>query len=74
MFHYLCLREIEFSRETIPVPSLRENVLLSTFKIASIMSKNVSVRESHAIVIRNLGRLTFLRKPSANVLKSDASK
>ena len=38
------------------------------------MLKNISVRESHAIVIRNLGRLAFSRKNSANVLKLDASK
>ena len=37
---------------------------------AGIMLKNISVRESHAIVIRNLGRLTFSRKTLANVLKS----
>ena len=38
------------------------------------MLKNVSVRESHAIVIRNLGRITLSRKTSADVLKLDASK
>ena len=38
------------------------------------MLENISVRESHAIAIRNLGRLTFSRKTSANVLKLDASK
>ena len=42
--------------------------------IAGIMLKNISVRESQAIVIRDLGRLTFSRKTSANVLKLDASK
>ena len=42
--------------------------------IAAIMMKNISVRESQAIVIRDLGRLTFSRKTSANVLKLDASK
>ena len=34
--------------------------------IAGIMLKNISVRESHAIVIRNLGRLTFSRKTLSN--------
>ena len=38
------------------------------------MLKNISVRELHDIVIRNLGILTFLRKPLANVFKLDASK
>ena len=43
--------------------------------IASItLKKNISVRESHPIVIRNLDRLTFSRKTLANVLKLDASK
>ena len=38
------------------------------------MLKNINVRESQAIVIRDLGRLTFSRKTSANVLKLDALK
>ena len=42
--------------------------------IAGILLKHISVRDSHAIVIRNLGRLTFSRITSANVLKSVASK
>ena len=42
--------------------------------IIGIMSKNISIRESHAIVIRNLGRLTFSRKNLANVLKLDVPK
>ena len=42
--------------------------------IAGTLLKNISVRESHAIVIRNVGRLTFARKTSPNVLKLDASK
>ena len=37
------------------------------------MLKNISVRELHAIVMRNLGRVTFSRKTLANVLKLDAS-
>ena len=37
------------------------------------MLKNISVRELHAIVIRNLGGVTFSRKTLANVLKLDAS-
>ena len=31
-------------------------------------------RKSHAIVIRNFGRLTFSRKTSAHVVKLEASK
>ena len=42
--------------------------------IVVIMLKNIRVRESHATVIRNLGRLSFSRKTSANVIKLDASK
>ena len=42
--------------------------------IAGIMLKSISVRESQAIVIRDIGRLTFSRKTWANVLKLDASK
>ena len=38
------------------------------------MLKNISARESHAFVIRNLARLTFSRKNSANALKLNASK
>ena len=36
------------------------------------MLKNISARELHAIVIRNLGGVTFSRKTLANVLKLDA--
>ena len=36
--------------------------------------ENIIVKEMYGIVIKNLGRLTFSRKTSANVLKSDASK
>ena len=36
--------------------------------------KKISVRESQTIVIWHIGRLTFSRKTSANVLKLDASK
>ena len=85
IFYQPYLRAKEFSRETILVPSLRQDTLLSTFKIlirpqnimclmAGIMLKNISVRQSHATVIRNLGRLPFLRETSANVLKLDALK
>ena len=42
--------------------------------IAGIMLKNIDVAESQANFIRDLGRLTFSRKTSANVLKLDASK
>ena len=42
--------------------------------IAGIMLKNIGIRESQAIVITDLGRLTFSRKPLANVLKLVASK
>ena len=42
--------------------------------IAGIILKNISVRELHANVIRNLGRLTFSRKTLANALILDASK
>ena len=42
--------------------------------IAGIMLNNISIRELHAIVIRNFGRLTLSRKTSANVFKLDASK
>ena len=38
------------------------------------MSKNISVTELHAIVIKNLGILIFSRKTLANVFKLDASK
>ena len=41
---------------------------------AGAMLKNISVRELHDIAIRNLGILTFLREPLANVFKLDASK
>ena len=44
------------------------------FLKAGIMLKNISVGESHTIVIRNSGRLTFSRKTLTNVLKLDASK
>ena len=68
------------------VPPLPQNAWLSALKslsyceivtvsmIAGIMLKNISVRDLHAIVIRNLGRLTFSRKTSANILKLDAPK
>ena len=36
--------------------------------------KRISLRDSQAIVIWHIGRLTFSRKTSANVLKLDASK
>ena len=36
--------------------------------------KKVSLRDSQAIVIWHIGRLTFSRKTLANVLKLDASK
>ena len=36
--------------------------------------KKISVRESQAIVIRDIGKLTFSRKTFANVLKFDPSK
>ena len=42
--------------------------------IAGVMLKNISVKEMYRIAIKNLGRLTFSRKTSANVLKFDASK
>ena len=38
------------------------------------MLKNINVRETNAIVIKYLGRLTLSIKTSANVLKLDASK
>ena len=41
--------------------------------IAGVMLKN-SVKEMYRIAIKNLGRLTFSRKTSANVLKFDALK
>ena len=37
MFSQACLRAKEFSRETILVPSLRQNFLLSTFKILNML-------------------------------------
>ena len=42
--------------------------------IAGIMLKNIDVRESVAIVISDLGSITFSRKTLANVFKLDASK
>ena len=42
--------------------------------IAGVILKNISVKEMYRIAIKNLGRLTFSRKTSANVLKFDASK
>ena len=36
--------------------------------------ENINVRESYNIVFRNLGKLTFSRKTSANVLKLDANR
>ena len=38
------------------------------------MLKNITVRDSHVIVVRNLGRLTFSRKTLANALKLNESK
>lgn len=38
------------------------------------MVKNISVRETHAILIKYLGRLTFSLKTLANVPKLDALK
>lgn len=42
--------------------------------IAGVMLKNISVKEMYGIAIKNLGRLTFSKKISANVLKFDASR
>ena len=36
MFSQACLRVKEFTRETILVPSLQQNFLLSTFKILNM--------------------------------------
>ena len=38
------------------------------------MLESITVRETCGIVIKNLGRLTFSRKTSANVLKLNGSK
>ena len=38
--------------------------------IAGVILKNISVKEMYRIAIKNLGRLTFSRKTSANVLKT----
>ena len=37
MFYQPCLRAKEFTRETILVPSLQQNFLLSTFKIINML-------------------------------------
>ena len=86
MFYQPCLRSNEFFRETILVPSLRQNFSLSTFKIYKCCKIGSRVVDSWYYVekyqrkrdadycYRDIGRLTFSRKTFANVPKLDASK
>ena len=39
MLYQLCLQTKEFSRETIFVPALQQNILLPTFKILIMLRK-----------------------------------
>ena len=83
MFYQPYLESNEFFRETILVPSLQQNFLLSTFKSIWYCKTGNRVVDSwyyvekyqrKRVAGRDIGRVTFSRKTLASVLKLDASK